>query len=162
MTHNRTDDRPTWRFSFELLGKLKVTLQGESGWWTNHGRFVRRICTQALAAIFPPKLCMQLPHGQEAALPHQLYTKRPPRMGHDYAQASRQRDNLRPSVLQSLPPECREIFLLKSDDEIEIEDIATLLNISENRVRHLLAVAQLAFARATVPRPGASPSEPNL
>jgi hypothetical protein len=160
VTDKHADERPTWKFSLELPGNLTLTLQGNPRGRGAQGHPMRRFWEQALATIVPPTLCMQS-EWPRPVLPHQLLTERETLDAYDYLEIAAHRDNLRPSVLQSLPPECREIYLLKTEDELDIEQIATLLNISENRVKAMLAKATIAVAHGTAGRTEPSSEEPN-
>ena len=63
------------------------------------------------------------------------------------------------AALDALPEEQRLVFVLRSIDELSLEDIASILDCPVNTVRSrkILAVKKLRYLLASVMEPGRAP-----
>jgi len=133
-------------------------------------------CEPALAVLMPPRFFMpqvacqepqrhrsewELSESPPPVLPHRLHSERDPRSGRDHIEIAAHRDKLRASVLERVPPECREIYLLYYESELDISQIAAQLIVSEEHVKDVLAKANIAVARGPADPTAPPSSEPN-
>jgi RNA polymerase sigma-70 factor, ECF subfamily len=55
-------------------------------------------------------------------------------------------------ALESLPPRCREIFLLHRNHEMKYSEIAEKLNISKNTVQRQISIALEKLRKILLPK----------
>lgn len=111
--------------------------------------FFRRVVENLMIDRFRERVCLPLPTGDEGEedIPSEQHARR----AHEQADApdevlqAKQTAAALDQLIQSLPPRCRDVFLLRKVEGLTHCEIAQRLAISQNMVEKHLRRALLAF-----------------